>query len=27
LEAHHGVYDEGVVSCLEKHIGDLHDNL
>ena len=27
LEAHHGVYDEGVVSCLDKHIGDLHDNL
>jgi hypothetical protein len=27
LEAHHGIYDEGVVSCLDKHIGDLHDNL
>lgn len=27
LEAHHGIYDKGVVSCLDKHIGDLHDNL
>jgi hypothetical protein len=27
LETHHGVYDEGVIRCLDKHIWYLYDNL
>ena len=27
LEAHHGVYDEGVIRGLDEDIGYLHDNL